>query len=354
MSKHIDSLDGIRGAAVLLVVLFHYFPHAGFSVLSRVAAFGWAGVDAFFVLSGFLITGILFNKRGSPHFFRNFYMRRALRLFPLYYSIFALILLLTPFLHIQWRLGHLPFLLYGANMALAHDISLGILGPFTLRHLWSLGVEEQFYFIWPWIVASRLSRTALINLCASIIVGVFLLRLVMVHFDASPWLIYQSLPTRMDSLLVGALIALIPLPSIRNASIVAFVAFGVCCLVAWRSHSTYQVTPQMMSFGYTALALLFGALLVLSLHPATAARRFFSLPVLRFYGKYSYGLYLWHFLLADRMDDFFHWFAPKVGHNSVALLLYFAIALAGSTLVAVASFHYLETPFLNLKRFFKH
>jgi peptidoglycan/LPS O-acetylase OafA/YrhL len=354
MRKHINSLDGVRGVALLFVFLFHQLARTGYSHFFRVASFGWAGVDAFFVLSGFLITGILFNKRGRPHFFRNFYMRRGLRLFPLYYFIFLVILVLTPFLHIHWRLGHLPFLFYGANMAIIHDPSVSALGPFTLRHLWSLGVEEQFYFIWPWIVGSRLSRQALIKFCISGIVGAFLLRLILVHFDVSGWFLYESLPTRMDALLVGALIALIQLPSVRTAAIAAAAALGVYVVVVWLGHTMFYGSLPMMTFGYTSLAFLFGAILVLSLHPATVVSRFFSSSVLRFFGKYSYGLYLWHYILADRFDEVFNRFVPRIGHDNLSLLLYCATALGFYVLVSMASFRYLETPFLNLKRYFKH
>ena len=354
MSKHINSLDGVRGLAFLFVFLFHQLPRTGYTLFFRVASLGWAGVDVFFVLSGFLITGIQFNRRGTPHFFRNFYMRRALRLFPLYSFIFLVILVLTPFLHIHWRLGHIPFLFYGANMAIIHDPSVSALGPFTLRHLWSLGVEEQFYFIWPWIVGSRLSRPALIKLCASGIVATLLLRLILVHFSVSAWFLYESLPTRIDALLVGALIALIPLPSVRTATIAAVAALSVCAVVVGSAHTMFYGSLPMMTFGYTSLACLSGATLILSLHPETAVNRFFSSSVLRFFGKYSYGLYLWHYILTDRFDEVFQRFGPRLGHHNLALLLYCAIALAFYILVSMASFHYLEKPFLNLKRYFKH
>jgi peptidoglycan/LPS O-acetylase OafA/YrhL len=93
------------------------------------ASAGWLRVDIFFVLSGNLITSILYEQRRAEDYFRNFYMRRVLRLFPLYYFVFLIALVLTPFLHIDWRLLQFPMLLYGANLVLPFDNSIGWLGP---------------------------------------------------------------------------------------------------------------------------------------------------------------------------------------------------------------------------------
>lgn len=188
-SRHVNALDGYRGCAVLLVVSAHYLPHRGLGVFGLVGSFGWTGVDAFLVLSAYLITSILYRQRGSNGFFQRFYTRRALRLFPLYYFILLVTLALTPFLHIHWRLGHLPFFLYATNIVLPLDQSLGGLGPLNFRHLWTLALEEQFYLVWPWFVGSRLSRSTLVTICWIGIAAALCLRIWMVHHDVNSWMI---------------------------------------------------------------------------------------------------------------------------------------------------------------------
>ena len=144
--KHIDSLDGLRGVAILLVFFFHYLPRNPHSPLSWLASLGWSGVDLFFVLSGFLITGILYDTRGSCNFFKAFYARRALRLFPLYFFAVGLVLSisLSSQVHLTWKA--IPFYIYGANvMLLVKDGVPNYTRFLQCIHFWSLALEEQFY-----------------------------------------------------------------------------------------------------------------------------------------------------------------------------------------------------------------
>lgn len=352
--KHVTSLDGVRGIAVLSVVMFHFLQRQGVGYLGVLASCGWIGVDIFFVLSGFLITSILYEQRGAENYFRNFYMRRILRLFPLYYFLFLGTFLLTPLFDIHWKLGHLAMLFYGANFVLPFDSSLSIIGPFDFFHVWSLAVEEQFYMIWPWLVGSRLKRGTLQNICLA---GIFVapaLRFLLLHVDVQPWFIYQSLPTRMDSLLVGAALALIPLPSLRTARIVGAAALLVYGLLTWWGHSMFFLSRPIQGAGYSALALLSGSLLVLSFYPTTIVHRVCSWSVLRFYGKYSYGLYLWHYLFSKPFGILTVWVQRRVSVPFVSSLLSFGLILLCSTLVAVASYRLIERPFLQLKRRFEN
>ncbi|HMF63505.1 MAG TPA: acyltransferase [Edaphobacter sp.] len=352
--KHVASLDGVRGVAVLSVVLFHFFPRSGTGPFGMLASAGWIGVDIFFVLSGFLITTILYEQRGAENYFRNFYVRRVLRLFPLYYFLLLGALLLAPFLHVQWRLGHLAMLFYGANLVLPFDNSLGTIGPFDFFHVWSLAVEEQFYLVWPWLVGSQLKRGTLRNICIAGILLSPLLRFALLHVHAQPWLIYQSLPTRMDSLLVGAALALIPLPSLRTARITGAAALAVCSVLVWLGHSMFFLSRPIQGAGYSALALLSGSILVLSFYPTTIVHRVCSWNVLRFYGKYSYGLYLWHYLFLAQFGWLAKWVREHVPVPFVAGVLSFGSILLCSTLLAVASYRLIERPFLQLKRRFEY
>jgi peptidoglycan/LPS O-acetylase OafA/YrhL len=347
---HVNALDGYRGFAVLAVITGHYLSHQGLGKFALATSAAWTGVDAFLVLSAYLITSILYRQRGSDRFFQRFYTRRALRLFPLYYFIVLLTLALTPILHIHWRLGHIPFFLYATNIVLPWDQSLGGLGPLNFHHLWTLALEEQFYLVWPWFVGSRLSRAALIRVCWIGIVVAFFLRVYMVHYDLNGWVIYQSLPTRMDSLLVGALLALSPLPSVRTCWI--GVLGGLACFLAviLHGHTIFFTSPEMMTVGYSAVALLYVSLLALALHRGTLLQRLLTTGWLRQYGKYSYGLYLWHYIFFGQVLEFEQWMATVVPVPAVASLLSFAICLSIATLIAVLSYHFIEAPFLRLKR----
>lgn len=339
--------------AVLLVVMFHFLPRAGSGPIGKIASFGWSGVDAFLVLSGFLITGILFRQRGVPHFFRNFYTRRVLRLFPLYYFILLLALALTPIFHIHWQLGHIPFLFYGANIVLPGHQELGTVGPLNLRHFWTLALEEQFYLIWPWVVGSRLSRQALLRICFVGIVFAFFLRIVLVHFEVNSWQIYESLPTRMDSLLLGAAVSLMPLPSPAVGTVAAALGMAgylAACLIA---HNSFFLAAPVAILGFPSLALLFAGVLILSLHPGSLLSRFFRLPVLRFYGRLSYGIYLWHYLFSDRIEQFELWLSGRIPQTTVSSFLGFFTVLLASTAVAMLSYRFIELPFLRLKHRFE-
>ena len=338
---------------MLLVVLFHYLPRHGTGLAGMLASTGWMGVDIFFVLSGYLITSILFEQRGAEDYFRNFYMRRVLRLFPLYYFLFFFALVLTPFLYIHWRLLQLPMLFYGANLVLPFDNSLGWVGPFNLFHVWSLAVEEQFYLIWPWIVGGRWSRETLRRVCLAGVVAAPLLRLALLALHVEPWFIYQSLPTRMDSLLMGALLALSPLPSLRAARAVGGAALMALGVSVWAGHSAFFLGRPMQGLGYSALACLAASVLTMSLYPATMAHQICSWKVLRFYGRYSYGLYLWHYLFMQQFGALNAWVTQHIRTQLAAAAVSISLILLCSTAIAMASYRLLEQPFLRLKRRFE-
>ena len=348
--RHVNALDGFRGLAVLLVVAFHYLSHRGLGPVGLVVSVGWTGVDAFLVLSAYLITGILYRQRGSDHFFKNFYMRRALRLFPLYYFILLLLVVLTPFLHIRWRLGDLPFFFYATNIVLPWDQTLGSLGPLNFRHLWTLALEEQFYLIWPWLIGSSLSRNALIRICSIGIAVTLCLRILLVAHHVNPWFLYESLPTRIDSLFAGALLALLPMPSIRTARIGFVSALAATIAVILYANTAWYTSKPMMTVGYSVLALLYASLLALALHSESLVARCLSVRPFRFFGRYSYGLYLWHYMFSQQVDQFSAWVASVTRIPAVASLLTFAVVLAIITGIAVLSYRLIEQPFLRLKK----
>src|SRR6185437_14914235 len=174
-------LDGVRGFAVFLVFAVHYIP------MYRI---GWMGVLTFFVLSGFLITGVLYDSRQEQRRFRNFYVRRALRIFPLFYFIWLCILICGFFFHAQWRpmltlwpvyLGNYVRFIGGATTAYDRIYTAFPTVPFEIGHFWSLAVEEQFYFLWPLVVFKVQSRQKLMRICVAVIILVLLLRTALVQ-----------------------------------------------------------------------------------------------------------------------------------------------------------------------------
>src|SRR5262245_13745 len=166
-TDRVPALDGLRGLAILPVMLTHFVSDGDLSPVSKVdeivsatLTLGWVGVELFFVLSGFLITGILLDSRGAPHYFRNFYIRRTLRIFPLYYGFLALWLGVLPLFY-KWpndvlKVVSIPVSpvwswAYLTNIVQAlHDDWRA--GPPYTTHFWSLAIEEQFYLVWPTVV----------------------------------------------------------------------------------------------------------------------------------------------------------------------------------------------------------
>ena len=355
---HIPALDGVRGLAVLLILAFHFGVGVRFFVtdhaVARLTGAGWIGVDLFFVLSGFLITGILFDSRRSQHYFRNFYMRRLLRIFPLYYFallVAALLSLSFPDLPLHGLTNPIWLVLYLQNFAIAAE-GWGAI-PEHLSHYWSLAVEEQFYLLWPLLVW-RASRARVMALAAAVIVLAPLLRTALVLNDVSPTAVFVLTPTRADALAVGAFLAMaVRGPGgveavARLAGIVgALAAIGVLAIVVARG--TIGVDdPLMQTLGYSLIAIAFGGLIAAAL-AWRVVEAAFSAPVLRWFGRYSYGIYVWHYLIYF----FFHevtviadWVGATRGGPYA---LYVAVSIALTVGIAVASYHLFEAPFLRLK-----
>jgi peptidoglycan/LPS O-acetylase OafA/YrhL len=218
LSKQIPALDGIRGVAVFWVVLhnatamelapsskwLHLFP--------LLASRGWIGVQLFFALSGFLITAGLLDAQHTPHYFRNFYAKRALRILPLYYAVlFALLVILPRFIALPYSREHEALLwLFIGN----YTPSL----PYGFGHFWSLAVEEQFYLFWP-LVVWRLAPRRLLTVCLWIAVGALLLRCVLAAYGADSWTLYANTACRMDALaLGGAGACVLRIPALRETA----------------------------------------------------------------------------------------------------------------------------------------
>lgn len=367
------ALDGLRAIAFLLVFVQHY---------ASIPWGGLTGVNVFFVLSGFLITGILFDSREDAYRARNFYIRRALRIFPLYYAVFGILLLLTPLTHWHWSLLWLAWPLYLGNFlhflspatvqpgsqqelgADAHLLSPRLPGrPLYLGHFWSLCIEEQFYLFWPWVVFRIRSRRTLISICLFFVLTVPVLR-VLAQRVAPSWMLTAGLLNgftffQLDSLLLGGLIALLWRGTNRDLLLLfgrvtaVFCAITAAIYLAVTIHGTSPPWRELYSYPtweYTGGLLfinIFAASLILSvLEPGGWLYRLLCQPQLRWLGRISYGAYVLHDIphtLYRRAIERIPVLAPHAGPLATAFALFCTVAMAS------LSFRFLETPFLNLK-----
>jgi peptidoglycan/LPS O-acetylase OafA/YrhL len=328
---------------------------------------GWAGVDLFFVLSGFLITGILYDSRGSTGYFRNFYARRILRIFPLYYAVVAFSLLILPHLP-HWKLDNLARI-NGDELwywTFLSNFSIGTHAEFRhgiLDISWSLAIEEQFYLTWP-ILVLVLSRRRLIALCCALFVLALAWRSALIVAGASPITISVLTPGRLDALATGAFVALLArteagLPRLKtwaSATVVGSAAV-LLAVAAWNGGFNPYTAPMAM-FGYTALAILFGAVLVLVItaEPTWKRIRLLEQPALVAFGKYSYALYLFHLPIRAVLRD--KVYAPDqfmviMGSSLPGQLIFYISATLVSFAAAWLSWHLFERHLLALKRYFE-
>jgi peptidoglycan/LPS O-acetylase OafA/YrhL len=360
-TDYIPSLDGLRAVAILLVVMFHALrppaptpPPTGEALYAALASWGWSGVDLFFVLSGFLITGILLDSKGSRGYFRRFYARRVLRIFPLYYGVlFGLFVLLRPWLaHLpEYRvsLGHQVWF-----WTYAHNWWMGIRFPDVrpLAHFWSLAVEEQFYLVWPLIVWWS-TPAGLLRWCAALVGGALGLRLLLV-LTGVPVFVHSLTACRIDALSIGALLAIAWRTDqgqrrlARWAGPAGGLAAGALLVLALLRQPKVG-DPVLESVGLSLVALLFGAGLgaVLGLPADHWLSRTLAWAPARFLGRVSYGLYVFHWFVVEGLAK--RWAAFNLPTGLANQLTFLAATLAISILLAAASWYGYERHFLALK-----
>jgi len=341
------NLDGVRAVAALMVMTLHFFQGIKIDTpllktLFRLSYLGQTGVDLFFVLSGFLITRILLNSKNEQNYFRNFYTRRTLRIFPLYYLFLAIYYFISPWIFNNERISfadQIYYWIYLQNFAMTFGWSS--LGP---THFWTLSIEEHFYLFWP-VVIFYFSNRNVLRIIVLIIVGAILLRIVML---ASSYNVGWFTLTNFDSLAIGALLSLLELKGYfkkENASFfkILTVTIFIPTFFLWMLYTT-EANFAMQVIKNTLLSFFFFALIgsILSMNQNHSVNRFLQSTFLTHSGKISYGLYVYH-LLAFRLVGFFL--------NSKFWELNMIIEFSLTYLLATLSYYLYEVKFLNLKKY---
>jgi len=372
--KHWPALDGLRAAILVLVALRHFNTFWQPENLLEYAYMigvhlSVPGLDVFFALSGFLITGILIDSKGRDGYYRNFYMRRALRIFPVYYFFLIVWFLVLPNV-LPGDTSDLKFPVstqawywtYTTNFLIA--IKGGDFPPPRTYHLWSLALEEQFYFIWPAVIAACSMKTF-----KKVIIGCFFasfLFRVGVYLSGS---IYQwgflMLPGHMDAIMTGCMLTLLVREPAWRGRLerwckpvwwVGMCAIGGIMLV---SSAFIPDDPFTLTFGLTISAIVAAATVmsVISLSTDGIVYKLLSHPITTKVGGYSYAWYIFHWpvmLLINRAGLDIAWFNAHIPTRLGAQLAHTAFFMSTALAVAVASWYLIETPALKLKRFFPY
>jgi peptidoglycan/LPS O-acetylase OafA/YrhL len=373
IGNHLPALDGLRGVAILLVMFHHFTAYGGMNprtspdrMFKQLSLLGWIGVDLFFVLSGFLITGILCETLGKRHFFRNFYLRRTLRIFPVYYATLLVAFIVIPAAfaisggYAKLLGDQLWYWFYAMNLNLAWN---GWPEFFAFSHFWSLAVEEQFYLVWPLLIFAAGSRR-MVAVCVSVAIAAPLFRWWLVE-SGSALGGYVLMPARCDALAIGGLIALLMRDSagvartVRWSGPLLFASSGALLSLLISKRGLPTEDPLVQTVGFSLIAVLFGAVLVRTLITPehSRLRRVLESRAMRVTGRYSYALYIFHHPVAIYLGS--RWMPvgelPRVLSSQLPGQLAFC-ALAGSVSFGLAwvSWQLIEAPFLRLKARFPY
>lgn len=340
LPTYLPELDGVRGLAILAVVLYHCHPRLEGTWLYRASLWGWAGVTVFFFLSGFLITSNLLTVRDREHYFHNFHARRALRIWPLY-----ILLLVVCYLNAEWFIGPpiwqavkaAPWLAYIFFVQNLFHLTL----PPAIGPTWALAIEEQYYFVWapavrwlrrPWMLAALLS--------AAVVASPLVRRFYGSGLTPTHTLIH------LDGLALGSLLAIglytlgWPQKLWRALGAILFVA-GIGAAATIAGGTAYL--DSALAFGLGG-----GILVVATLH----GNRFCGMlrrGPLPYYGKISYGLYLCHIAVFIYFGSFDVKMDPYGLRGNLAVV---AMRLLTSTAVASILWYGVESRILKLKRHF--
>ena len=371
--RHLPVLDGVRGLAIALVVVHHAFMAGapaltGFdSAAFRIAGAGWCGVDLFFVLSGFLITGVLLDSRGSQNFFKNFYARRTLRIFPLYFAVLFGVFVVAPSLQIAMLGDYVADSVGDQGWFWAHltNISIVARGGFydylVPNVFWSLAVEEQFYLAWP-LVVWKCGERALVKLCVIGSVCALLFRAGLLSMGSPAVATFVLTPARLDALLLGSLVALVLRSPAAGHTLArwwrpaALLGGAGVALSAVTTGALDWNEPMVATLGFTGMAMLFagGIAGLITMPRDNRLVTLLSAAPLRSLGKVSYAVYLFHGPVGSVIQRFYDPATAGriMGSNVPATTIYTLLMFAVSFALGHVSWRLLENPVLALKRRF--
>jgi peptidoglycan/LPS O-acetylase OafA/YrhL len=358
LSKYFPAIDGLLAWAVFGVILFHLHLWG--------MALGWAGVWLFYVISGFLITGILLDAKSRPHYFRNFYARRTLPIFPIYYLLLILICVAAAYNGTTVRdVGYYVF--YIQNRPLG-STQFKPAFPITYNHTWTLAVEEQFYLLCPLIVRF-LSASLLPWLCVALIFVAPLARACILHFTHNQSVSLTPLICNVDALGVGGILAIwirgnrlgmakaaaslkikhgLEILSLAILVIILSIVLSYGHRAYWNSTDSMPSVNVNIVFA-TVLSLWFASLVFYVAVWDSWLRRILSHRLLVHPGRISYGIYLFHYPVLTYSGSWLRAVNPHLGNSRIVLVL---VTLLVSYMLALASWRFLETRFLRLKRQF--
>lgn len=342
LPSYIPELQGLRGLAVLAVVIFHSHPRLEGTALYRASLWGWTGVNLFFVLSGFLITSILLEARGKPHYFRNFYGRRALRIWPVY-----LLVLAVCYLNAEWFVGKPVFAAitsapWWAYLLLIQNLFHLALPP-SIGPTWSLAIEEQYYFLWAPLVR-LLQRTWMLTL----VLVVALIASPLFRMSHYRWITPTHTLTHLDGIAMGSLLAIaLHTVALKRRIWLALGLIGAVC-----GFGAAATAAAGTAFLDSALTAGFGGVVLASIastgarNPANALLR---RGPLAYYGRISYGMYMTHIMVFI----YFGWFDRRMdAYGTAGNLAVVAFRIATSTAAATLLWYAFESRILRLKRLF--
>lgn len=344
LSQHLLVLDGLRGVAILLVICFHYFSY--FRI-------GWVGVDLFFVLSGFLITGKLAETLTKRGYYLGFYLNRVLRILPLYYltliATFLVIPLATPqIVTSSYKVliqSQLAYWLFYVNVI---DALRGWPDNILLIHFWSLSCEMQFYLVWPFVIKKFYNNKTFWKFSLGLVIFALLFRMFLAPMVGNLFITrYATLFSRIDAFAFGALAYLGWSRLNRNKIIqqakilsVFMVIVGFVCVSS--TNFQWHFTDSFVNtIGLTINAIFFSSLLFVTVCGSEKfLSTFFSNPILTYIGKYSYSMYVFHLPVLILFTK----------ANFLAAFLVPVAAFGATISISILSYHFYEILFLKVKR----
>jgi peptidoglycan/LPS O-acetylase OafA/YrhL len=370
--NHVKFLDGVRGFAVSFVLLYHFFPKTlsvqfdsnFFFLWDSLWLMGWSGVDLFFVLSGFLITGILYKSKGKPNYFKNFYIRRILRIFPIYYLLLFVFLLAIPLIKgTGVSSDSIYYWLYISNFDTEFKIPIHPI----LVVAWSLSIEEQYYLFYPAMVYFLNYKRWVIALAILILISVSLRFVAHYYGFFIPRQMYHFTLAHFDGIALGGLIRLLLFQYKKYhlffkwylRLLPVFIIIGIsialyCSKLVLNnysesgniSHISYR--PEMYLFGYFFNSLCYGGIILWCVFREDYLYKIFNNNILTTIGKYSYAMYLFQYIAKHSFDFINNYINIK--SDIISGIIVFIICF----LMAKLSWIFFEGPINNLKDKFTH